>query len=232
MAHPTPDDLNGYALGALDPADERAVSEHLPDCERCSTELRERINPAVGVLAESVPQLEPPPELRERLLEIVRAEAEAGGAEAAAATAPRRRRRLRLGPVVLRPAAGLAALAVAGAGVAGYLANDGDDGGGSSTVPVTATGAGTGGSLVVAEDSAVMSVHGMPQLPKGAVYQIWVAEGSSVRPSSSFVPDPSGRGTAAVQESLPEGSQVLVTRESGPGHQAPTGVPLLSARVD
>ena len=153
MAHPTADDLNGYALGALDPADERAVAKHLPDCERCSTELRERINPAVGVLAESVPQLEPPPELRERLLEIVRAEAEAGQEPAA----PVERRRLRLGPLVLRPAAGLAALAVAGAGVAGYLANDGDDGGDASTVPVTEASAGIGGSLVVTEDAATLS---------------------------------------------------------------------------
>jgi hypothetical protein len=230
MAHPSPDDLTGYALGALDPPEEDAVSRHVPGCERCSTELRERINPAVGVLAESVPQLEPPPGLRQRLLETVRSEAEAA-AETAAPT--RRRRRLRLGPLVLRPAAGLAALAVAGAGVAGYLVNEGDDGGGgASTVPVTETGAGIGGELVVADDSAMLSVHGMPPLPDGAVYQLWIAQGSSVRPSSNFVPDASGRGTAAVPESLPDGSQVLVTRESGPGHQAPTSEPLLSARVD
>jgi anti-sigma factor RsiW len=228
MAHPSHDDLTGFALGALDRSEEEAVARHVPDCERCSTELRERINPAVGVLAESVPQLEPPPELRERLLEIVRNEAET----AAGPAPPARGRRLRLGPLVLRPAAGLAALAVAGAGVAGYLVNEGDDGeGGASTVPVTERGAGIGGSLVVGEDSAMLTVHGMPQLPKGAVYQLWVAEGSSVRPSSSFVPDPSGRGTAAVSESLPDGSQVLVTRESGPGHPEPTSEPLLSARV-
>jgi anti-sigma factor RsiW len=229
MAHPSPDDLTGYALGALDPPDEDAVSRHVPGCEHCSTELRERINPAVGVLAESVPQLEPPPGLRERLLETVRSEAEA----AAEPAAPARRRRLRLGPLVLRPAAGLAALAVAGAGVAGYLVNEGDGGeGGASTVPVTETGAGIGGSLVVADDSAMLTVHGMPQLPEGAVYQLWIAQGSSVRPSSNFVPDGTGRGTAAVPESLPEGSEVLVTRESGPRHEAPTSEPLLSARVD
>lgn len=229
MTHPSHDDLTGYALGALDPGEERTASKHVPDCERCSTELRERINPAVGVLAESVEQVEPPPELRERLLEIVRSEAEAPPAPAP----PTRRRRLRLGPLVLRPAAAVAALAIAGAGVAGYLANDGDEGGeGVSTVPVTESSAGIGGSLVVAEDSAMLSVHGMPQLPEGAVYQLWVAQGSSVKPSSSFVPDATGRGTASVPESLPAGSQVLVTRESGPGHLTPTSKPLLSARVD
>jgi anti-sigma factor RsiW len=230
MTHPSHDDLTGYALGALDPEEERTVSRHVPDCERCSTELRERIYPAVGVLAESVPQLEPPPELRERLLEIVRAEAEVKAEPAKAG----RGRRSRLGRLVLRPAAGLAVLAVVAAGVAGYLvANDGDEGGGGvSTVPVTQAGAGIGGSLVVAEDTATLSVHGMPQLPEGAVYQLWVARGSSVSPSSTFVPDATGRGTAVVPESLPAGSQVLVTRESGPGHQAPTSKPLLGARVD
>jgi anti-sigma factor RsiW len=227
MTHPSSEDLTGYALGALDPPEERAVTKHVPDCERCSTELRERINPAVRVLAESVEQLEPPPELRERLLEIVR-----GEAEAPAVSPPARRRRLELGPLVLRPAAGLAALAVAGAGVAGYLVSESDEGGGASTVLVIESSAGIGGSLVVAEDSAMLSVHGMPQLPEGAVYQLWVAEGPSVRPSSSFVPDATGRGTAAVPESLSSGSQVLVTRESGPGHQSPTSEPLLSARVD
>jgi anti-sigma factor RsiW len=228
MSHPSPEDLTGFALEALDPEEERAVSDHLPGCARCSTELRERIYPALGVLAESVEQREPPPELRERLLEIVREEAAAASQPAA----PRRRRRLRLGPLVLRPAAALAAIAVLLAGVGGYLLRDGDDGGGASTVPVTQSPAGIGGSLVVAEESAMLSVHGMPQLPKGAVYQLWVAQGSSVRPSSSFVPDASGRGTAVVPEHLPAGSQVLVTRESGPGHQAPTSEPLLAARVD
>jgi anti-sigma factor RsiW len=228
MSHPSADDLTGYALGALDPGDERMVSEHVSGCERCSTELRERINPAVGVLAESVEQLEPPPQLRRRLLEIVREEAQA-------APSPARRprgRRLRLGPLVLRPAAALAVVAVILAGVGGYVLRDGEDGGGASTVPVTEASAGIGGSLVVAEDSAMLSVHGMPQLSEGAVYQLWVAQGSSVRPSSSFVPDAAGRGTAVVPEHLPAGSQVLVTRESGPGHQAPTSEPLLAARVD
>ena len=46
--------------------------------------------PAVGVLGESVEQLEPPPELRERVLAIVRSEAaasERGETEAEAARA-------------------------------------------------------------------------------------------------------------------------------------------------
>jgi anti-sigma factor RsiW len=228
MAHPSLDDLSGYALGALSPREERAVSRHLQACESCSIEVRERINPAVGVLAESVPQLEPPPELRKRLLEIVRAEAEAGEKPAVRVE----RRRLRLGPLVLRPAAGLAALAVAGAGVAGYLANDGGDGEGASTVPVTEARAGIGGSLVVREDAATLSVHGMPQLSGGAVFQVWVSQGPSIRPSSTFIPDATGRGTAAVAEPLPAGSQVLVTRESAAGHQTPSGPPLLSAEVE
>jgi hypothetical protein len=72
----------------------------------------------------------------------------------------------------------------------------------------------------------------MPQLAKGSVYQVWIAEGSSLRPSSSFVPDKSGSATAAVPEALPAGSRILVSSEPSPGRAAPSSPPLLSATVD
>jgi anti-sigma factor RsiW len=229
VTHPDRDDLAAYALGALEPGEERAVGDHAAECPICAGELRERLASAVRVLAESVEQVEPPPELRERLLGIVREEADAGSVDSAApARSGARRGRLR--GFLLRPAAGLVALAVAGAGVAGYLVRD-DEGSETSTVPIAAQ-AGINGSLVVADDSAVLSVRGMQQLPEGAVYQVWVARGSSVRPASSFVPNPGGGATAAVPGNLPVGSEVLVTRESRPGRSAPTTEPLLSARVD
>jgi hypothetical protein len=120
---------------------------------------------------------------------------------------------------------------VAGAGVAGYLVND-QGGEGETTVPISETQAGIGGSLEVREDAAMLSVRGMPQLAKGSVYQVWIAEGSSLRPSSSFVPDKSGSATAAVPEALPAGSKVLVSSEPSPGRASPSSPPLLSATVD
>ncbi|HEX3563639.1 MAG TPA: hypothetical protein VHU24_12445, partial [Solirubrobacterales bacterium] len=74
--HPDRDDLVAYSLEALDPREASAVEAHAPSCARCSREL-EALAPAVAVLGESVEQLEPPPELRERVLAIVRDDAEA-----------------------------------------------------------------------------------------------------------------------------------------------------------
>ena len=222
--HPSREDLVAYSLGALEPDEERWVEAHAPGCARCTREL-EALDPAVAVLGESVEQLEPPPELRERVLAVVRREAES--ADEPERAAPRRRR---LRQLVLRPATGLAALALAGAGVTGYLVRD-TGGGGQPTVPVEAN-TGIGGSLVVGDTSSMLNLHGMAGLPKGSVYQVWVADGSRVRPSSNFIPDSTGHATTAVDGHLESGERVMVTRESAPGHTAPTPPVLLSATVD
>lgn len=222
MSCPDRDDLAAFSIGALDPDEERSVEAHIPGCERCTRELR-ALAPAVAVLGESVEQLEPPPELRERLLATVREEAQRPSA------APVSERRS-LSRLVLRPAAGLAALAFVGAGVTGYLIRDEEGEGGTDTVPIQ-TGA-IDGSLQVSEDSAMLEVRGMPQLAKGSVYQVWVGEDGLVRPVSSFVPDPQGSATAAVPEPLASGERVMVTSEPAPGRQTPSGPPLLTARVD
>ena len=226
MACPSRDDLVGYSLGALEADEERTIEAHLPDCERCTRELR-ALAPAVAVLGESVEQLEPPPELRERLLATVHDEAERG---AAPSPAGGERRLTRL---IMRPAAGLAALALVGAGVAGYAIRDEEENaGGPETFPASEAQGAAGGSLEVSSDSAMLEVHGMPQLAKGDVYQVWVAEGSAVRPASSFVPDRAGDATAAVPEPLKTGDKVMVTREPGPDRTTPTLPAVLSARVD
>ena len=78
--HPDRDDLVAYSLEALEPGEAAAIEAHAPTCPRCSREL-EALAPAVAVLGESVEQLEPPTELRERVLAIVREETAAKQAE-------------------------------------------------------------------------------------------------------------------------------------------------------
>jgi anti-sigma factor RsiW len=219
---PHRDDLVAYSIGALEPDEERTVEAHLPGCARCTRELR-ALAPAVAVLGESVEQFEPPPELRERVLATVREEAERPDAKPAG-------ERRGLSRLVLRPAAGLAALAVVGAGVTGYLIRDEEGDGGSDTVPISAGE--ISGSLEVSADSAMLEVRGMPQLAGRAVYQVWVEEDGMVRPGSSFVPGPDGTATASVPEPLDSGDRVMVTREPGPGRTTPSGPPLLSTRID
>jgi anti-sigma-K factor RskA len=228
-AHPDRDDLVAFALGALEPGEERAVEAHMPSCARCTREL-EALVPAVAVLGECVEQLEPPPELRERVLAVVRSEA---AASREPAEQPARRREGRgLRGFLLRPAVALATVAVIAAGVGGYLVRDiGGGGAESTTAAVIPQQPGIGGALEVGDNSSMLDLHGMPQLTRGEVYQVWVARGSNLSPSSNFVPDKSGRAMTAVDGHLGEGTKVMVTKESGPGHTAPTPPILLSATV-
>jgi anti-sigma-K factor RskA len=234
--HPDRDDLVAYSLGALEPREISAVEAHAPSCARCTREL-EALAPAVAVLGESVEQLEPPPELRERVLSIVRAEADAKQAELSGARgreeATKRRERRGFRELLMRPAIGLAGLAILGAGVGGYLvADENGGGGGESTVPVVAQ-KGIGGTLAIGDASSMLDLHGLKHHLTGReVYQVWVAEGSNLRPSSNFLPDSSGHAMTAVDGHLAKGTKVMVTREPHPGETAPTTPVLLSATVD
>jgi anti-sigma-K factor RskA len=227
--HPDRDDLVGFVLGALEPREEQAVEAHAPSCARCTREL-EALVPAVAVLGESVEQLEPPPELRERVLAVVRSEV-AGSGEATSESEPHRERR-GFRAFMLRPAVALATVAVIAAGVTGYLVRDTGGGTQTTTAAVVSPQPGIGGSLEVSDNTAILDLHGMKRLTGGEVYQVWVAKGQSLRPSSNFVPDSSGRAMTAVDGHLSAGTKVMVTKESGPGHTTPTPPILLSATVD
>jgi anti-sigma-K factor RskA len=227
--HPDRDDLVAYSLGALEPDEAREVDAHAPSCARCSREL-EALAPAVAVLAESVEQLEAPPELRERVMASVRADVEAKQPEIfAAADRPRPRRGWR--GLLLRPAFAVG-LAIVIAAIGGYLIAENNGGGGpeETTVPVVAQ-QGIGGTLAIGEQSSMLDLHGLQQLTGKQVYQVWVAKGQSVRPSSSFVPDANGKAISAVDGHLTAGTKVMVTREPHAGRATPTPPILLSATV-
>jgi anti-sigma factor RsiW len=230
--HPDRDDLVAFALGALEPAEERAVEAHVPSCARCTREL-EALVPAVAVLGESVEQVEPPPELRERVLAEVRADV----ARSAAEREPRPSRPQRRGwrGLFMRPAIAVG-LSIVVAAVGGYvIAGNGDGGGeGGTTVAVKPGPAAkaVSGSLAVSDNSSMLDLQGLRQLTGNEVYQVWIAKGSNPpTPSSSFTPDRAGQAMTAVDGQLASGTTVLVTKESGPGHTMPTSPPLLSATV-
>jgi anti-sigma factor RsiW len=230
-SHPNSDDLAAFALGALDPKEQESVSDHVDGCERCAAELRERLIPAVRVLAESVEQVEPPPGLRQSLMATVHEEAGVG----AELENPRPRpspKRSRLGAFLMRPAVGLATLALIGAAIGGYVAADGDQVA-TETVALPNSVNGAGGTLVVEGDAATLHMHDMASLDKGDVYQVWVAGPSGVKPSAAFVPHSDGSATAAVPEAAGDVDQVMITRESRAGVEAPTlNQIVFDARID
>ena len=220
MSCPDRDDLAGLALGALEPREERRITKHAESCERCQAELR-RLAPAVGVLAESVEQLEPPHTLRQSLMAAVHG-------DAAGSTAPPGRRGRVLG-FLWRPAAAIGVTALFAAGAIGYALRDEEED--ARRIPVDGTAA-AGGSIVVEGDDAILHAHGMRTLAKGAVYQVWVAEDGRVTPSATFVPHRDGTATAAVPEVAEGATQVMVTAEPRPGLRRPSGEPVLDARID
>jgi anti-sigma-K factor RskA len=219
-------DLAAYLLGALEPEEEAAVEGHLRECPRCRDELR-WLQPAVDVLPESVPPLEPPPALRERLLAEVRADAAAaeGAPAAERRAAAREPLAARMQRFFLRPAAALAAIALIGAVIAGYSLR----GGGEGTSTFRSPAAGTVQATVVRKgDGGTMQLTGLHSLSSRHVYEVWVQRGRRLLPSSLFDAQRNGTASTAIPRQLGHADAVLVTVEPHGGSRRPTSNPIVS----
>jgi anti-sigma-K factor RskA len=231
------DELAAYMLGSLEPAETSAFEQHLAGCERC--QARERwLRASIEVLPSSVEQIEPPPALRERLLETVRSEA----GSVPAPTQGRRRKRdrpsiHRRGPglraafwsVFQRPATAVAAVALLiGVGAGGYAIGQGGGGPEKKTIAVTGTTA--KGTLERTGDSAVLRVSNLPQ-QRDRVYEVWLLQDGKPVPSALFEVSPNGTGSAGIPHGLDRSTQVMVTSEPSEGSTKPTSTPVLSAPV-
>ena len=225
------DDLAAYALGALEEPEVERLLAHLEGCEECRRALR-WLAPAVEMLPRTVEQFEPPPRLRESLLETVRAEA------APAAREPPRPAResswRRLGVSVWRPATAVvaAAMLVVGA-VAGYLIGQ-PNGGRTTTLQAQAMPNAPRAHGVLERDggSGILRVQGMPTLASNQVYEVWVQRDGDLQPSSLFVPRTNHSADAAVPDGLDGADAVLVTKEPRGGSKQPTSSPVLSVQLN
>ena len=103
------------------------------------------------------------------------------------------------------------------AGIGGYLIANNGGGEKAETVAVMPAHTGIGGTLEVGENSSTLKLHGLPQLTGSEVYQAWIAKGSSLKPSSNFIPDSNGTAETGVDGHLTNGDE-------GDGHpRAPPG---------
>ncbi|HVD39654.1 MAG TPA: anti-sigma factor [Solirubrobacterales bacterium] len=217
------EDLAAFVLGALEREEASAFERHLEGCERCQEEMR-WLQPALGTLPESVERTEPPPQLRESLMAEVRADARA-------ARAPERQARSRSWGWLLKPAAGLALVALLVAGVVGYEVgkDDGSSGGGASTLERQIDGISV--RMVQEGDGGTLQLSNLHQLPEDKVLEAWVErEGQVEAVPALFVPDRHGHAETTIAD-MSGVETVMVTEEPRGGSEAPTGEPIMSMAV-
>jgi hypothetical protein len=230
----------------------------LSGCEICRREVAE-LQMVADTLPLAAPQVAPPPELKERIMAAVRAEAavlEAAGPAAdvvpsAPTPAPeperpaperpprerparekRERRWFRMPLLHLRPIpAAVAAAVLIALGVGGGVLLSS---GGSSPRTVQAkvvAAPGARASLTVAGDRATLKVKDFPPPPAGRVYQVWLKRpGRPPAPTTALFRVRGGSATVNVPGSVQGVDQVLVTAEPDGGSRAPTRPPVIIAQ--
>jgi anti-sigma-K factor RskA len=246
------DDLkDAYVLDALPEEERRSFEEFLVAHPERQAEIDE-LGAVAGLLAFSPEELEPPPELRKRLMEVVEAEA-----------APRRERR-RAGLAGLAGFIGARGLALGAAALVlvGLLSwnlllqNEVEDLQGqvqnsqgqvedlqaqvrdaqaqqTQTVQLSGTWANQGADAEVASidgNRIVFVADDLPSIPEGQTCQIWVIKGDVPEPSGLF--QPGGTETAAsITTPIKKGDTVAITVEPAGGSEQPTTDPVLSAEL-
>jgi len=215
------EDLAAYLLGALEADEATAMERHLEGCERCREEMR-WLEPALQTLPEAVERREPPRALRESLMTEVRGDVR----EAEARRAPSRPARRWL----LKPAMGLAVVALLVAGVVGYeVGKDGTDDGNATTLERQIDGLAV--KMVQEGESGTLHLSGLHQLPPDKVLEAWVErEGEVEAVPALFVPDRNGQAETRISD-MHGVDVVMVTEEPQGGSEAPTGEPIMQMDV-
>lgn len=223
------DELAVYLLGALSPGETAELERHLAGCEECRAEL-ERLRPVVQAQPESVERVEPPPQLRTRVMAEVRADADEARAGMRASSSGYHRRTSPGRPFFPRPALAVAAIALIAAAVAAYAVRDGDSGGSATTV-VAGEAPGVTARMVRDGDSGILRLANLRQLPSSEALQAWVQRGKRVeRAGPLFLPHRDGTATAVIDD-MRGVSTVMVTAEPSSGSAFPTSEPLISVPV-
>jgi anti-sigma-K factor RskA len=226
-------DAGAYVLGALDEHELEPFREHLTTCVECREEVAQ-LQGSADALTLAVPQMQAPPEIRARLMGVVRGEAEllrAAGNEAD--RAPVRTRspwRWRVLPAIVATGALAAGLLI------GALALN--TGSSQQTRVIQAmvlppAGHNATAALRKVGSHVELQVSGMPAPALGRIYEVWLKAGSKApEPTDAlFSVTGQGNGTVGVPGDLRGVSKVLVTEEPAGGSLKPTHSPVIVASV-
>jgi anti-sigma-K factor RskA len=213
------DDIAAYLLGALDDREAAELERHVEDCPICREEL-ERLRPAIDVLPEAVPMVDPPPAVKAAVMSVV--EREAG-----LARRPVRRRFWLFRPMYAAAVAAVLAIGI----LAGFLVSSSDEAS-VVTARVDRERVPSGSASLRVEDGrGELRVRGFPRTGRATTYQLWLNRDGRVTSAGLFAVGPSGEADAAVTPRLTDRDQVLVTREPRGGSPEPTEQPLLNVEV-
>jgi anti-sigma-K factor RskA len=235
---------DAYVLGALPEEERLEFEQYLAAHPELQAEMEE-LSTVAGLLAFSVREQEPSPDLRRRIMDTVEAEA------VQPRTSQRRSWLARLWEAVGPRDLALAAAAVLAIGlfswsmllqgevrdlqgrVQSLQSQPQDQSQGPQMIALGGAGTEQGirAELVTLEgDRAVLVAENMPPVPEGKTYQIWVIKGDTPQPSGLF--EPKGDSIAAVVENPVEGADaVAVTVEPKGGSKKPTTDPMLVGKV-
>ena len=233
------DDLAAYLLGALEPGEVAEFERHAEGCEHCRTEMV-WLTPAVQGLPEAVERVEPPPELRSRVMAEVRSDARRSGAVTASSEDGLRHRAaawlrdLGSGPMGLRPVVGFATAVLVVAAVAGFALGGGIGSSGSATsVSTVAAGhpPGITAKVIREGDRGTLRLADVKDLPENRILEAWVRRDGEVDAVPElFVPDRKGSASTTIGD-MRNVDLVMVTTEPAGGSAAPTSSPIVSVPI-
>ena len=227
-----------YALGAMDPDQERAISEHLVSCRNDHAEARELIGAAV-VLPGSLAPVSPSPALRTRLMTTIAATPQAH--RAAAREVPRR--------IIERPpwwrinalpaAIAAAALAAAvgfgawGMSVSNELAERDAalEAIASADAIFAASGDAGSGWLVQSDGAAMFMADDLSSPPSGHLYELWLIHADGTVQDVGTIDDVEGWSLVTLESGL-EGAVTFAVTAEEERVEAPTSEPVLTATID
>jgi anti-sigma-K factor RskA len=246
---------DAYVLGALPEEERLSFEEYLAAHPERQAEIDE-LGAVAGLLAFAPQEQEPSPELRNRVMEVVEA-------EAAPHRVTRRSVSARIGDYlsVRSLALGAAALLVIGLlswnvllqGQVEDLQGQVQDAQGqvqdlqgqvkdarnqrqlqqSPTIKLEGSWADQGANAEVAsihKDQIILVARDMPSVPEDRTCQIWVISNDVPKPSGLFQPD--GNGTATpITNSIRKADVIAVTVEPAGGSEQPTSDPVLLAEL-